>query len=255
VIGTYPQGVSALELSDRLRMDSVRVGDAIQELRDGGAIIGIGGLWFLPGDFADRMVEWLEALKEAHRERPKEVMLDAQSVFGLTGKPLERALDIMERRGSVRRSKTRVAHRDFRPELSPKQVMTIGKVVEACNHLSPRLTQIHRLSGDMGMPKQAVEKAVELGLQTGDLVEFSGRLTSREAVHNLLEKATKLLPRSFTVLDFKEITGLNRSDCVTYLDRWDELGFTVRDEDHRWFSDKVEESLGDRGLTDDDASD
>lgn len=256
VVASHPEGVEAQDVARQLRVEEVRVGDAIHALRVDGELIGVGGVWFTPANWAERVDQWLEALSQLHAHNPSAPLQPASRAIDLGGKPLARAVDLLERSGLVRRRGLEIALTGFRPQIAPKQRALIDRVAEMLAKVSPRFVPPHRVSAELGLPVQAVEKAIELGLDTGDFMLLGDRVVWARAETVLMMTAAMQLPDRFTLGEFRELTGLNRKDATIHLDHWDERGVTNRrEDDSRSFSEQFQQRLRDIRLAHDDAAD
>lgn len=256
VVASRPEGVEAADVAALLNDSELGVGDAIHELRLQNELIGVGGLWFTPATWAEQVDRWTKGLAELHNQEPATRLQPAGRAITLTGKPLARAVDWLEKAGIVRRRGLEVALTSFQPELAPKQRAMVDRVTEHLARVSPRFTPPHRVSAELGVPLQAVERAIDLGLETGDLSLLGDRLVSTRAETALMVTAAMHLPTRFDLTEFRGLTGLNRKDATLHLDNWDARGVTVRHaDDSRSFSEQFQQRLRDIRLAHHNAAD
>jgi DNA-binding Lrp family transcriptional regulator len=256
MIAGHPDGVTATEIAQKLQADPIAVGDCIQYLRESDEILGVGGVWFTPGNWSAWVDSWTKALAHAHKENPTAPLVPAAKIIGFTGKPLVRAVDALERSGLIRRRGTDIALAAFRPQLPAKQKVMVEKVVEHIGAASPRFLPPHRISAELGVPLQAIERAIDLAMDAGELMALGDRFVATRAETALMVTACLQLPSPFTISDFRDLTMLTRKDATVHLDNWDERGVTWRGEDdRRKFSEEFQQRLRDIRLTHDDAAD
>jgi hypothetical protein len=252
-VAAHP-GTTASEVARRLSVSSVWVGDRIHALRTRGELVGVGGLWFMPGILEAAVGGWIDDLWARHRSAPREVWVHAASVIPWAGKPLDRAVDLLETRGLIRRSRLLVAASGFRPELGAKRQALVDQVAEAVAAASPRFTHPHKLSLELGAPEQAILQGLQLGLDSGVLMRLGVKTVERRTETALLLTSARYLPAPFTLADFMAATSLNRADASLRLDAWDALGHTDRTGDARTFSHQFQQALEDVRLANDDGT-
>ena len=116
--------------------------------------------------------------------------------------------------------------------------------------LEPLLTQeptkppvIHDLAKRLGLPPAAVDKLLDNLLKAGLIVRpVKNRVFLPSAVSALKQQAIALAATNndgqFTVIEFRDLTGIGRNLCIEMLEHFDNTGFCKRFDNYRIIQDK-----------------
>lgn len=116
-----------------------------------------------------------------------------------------------------------------------KQRKLLDRVIEAMDKFGLNYPGAKKLAEYMGMPPQAVDEMIRIGLELGELHETGGSLIySQQTVDRISsEMRDGKVPKQFTASDFKDAYQTSRKYAVPFLELLDRLEITDRDEDSR----------------------
>jgi selenocysteine-specific elongation factor len=89
------------------------------------------------------------------------------------------------------------------------------------------------LAAAIGVPVQAVDEMIRLGLETGALIRVDDGIYYPPAVLDSLREQLRAFGKPFTVAQFRDATGSSRKFALPLLQYFDETRFTRRMGDER----------------------
>ncbi len=131
----------------------------------------------------------------------------------------------------------------YAPSLSPAAQKFWEKLEPLLTDEPTKPPVIHDLAKRLGLPPTAVEKLLDNLLKAGLIVRpVKNRVFLPRAVSALKQQAIALAEKSvngqFTVIEFRDLTGIGRNLCIEMLEHFDNTGFCKRFDNHRIIQDK-----------------
>ncbi|MFI5386537.1 MAG: selenocysteine-specific translation elongation factor [Fimbriimonadales bacterium] len=240
VLGEHPNGVATEEICRTLGKSQQALGDAFQRLLEHKKARGFAGLWFSIDGFEQAWSKFITALRLLHEKNPTVANVPRERVIqtaGLTwgGKPLDRILAGMAQEGRLTVSGTNVRSPDFKVQFSPKQRQFLDRIVQALEAEKVNTPNPHRLSEIVAAPIQAVEEALRLGIQAGEVVSIGeGVYYTPIQIEALKKRVSELMgTKPFPAAALRDAIGTTRKYIIPLLEYFDLIRFTTRVGDNR----------------------
>lgn len=227
-------------ICERFRVSPPQLGDVLEMLRDSRAVMGFAGLWIATPDFRVASERLLAAIRTRHESHPTELgVIPAEAAEGAglpwSGKPLDRVITELESRGAVVKLDAIVRLAEFAPPLNARQRQLLDRVVAAIESEPISAPTAFEVAQMLGVPKQAVQEIVRLGVYAGELraanddLYFTPRQLQGIRDHLRREFST----RRFEAADAKTSLGVTRKHLLPILQLLDSEGLTVKSGDER----------------------
>lgn len=230
-------------ICESLHRSPQELGEAFEELRTTGAVLGFAGVWILPDHFMVAASKMVDALGRLHLRLPKvsyhpiaDVMAAARLPW--SGKPLDRALSLLQDEGLVVVSDAGLKLASFRLELTLRQRALLDRIVVEIEREPVEVPGTAEIARAIVVPFQAVDEMVKLGNEAGTLVHVAPGMAYLPT--QLAAMAAKLRSqfedKPFTTSEAKDALGTSRKYIVPILEQFDREKLTDRDsEDVRRF--------------------
>lgn len=233
-------GVLTDEICRRLGKTPQQLGDVFETLRAEGAIRSFAGLWFSAEAFEQAKARFLEALARLHAKNPtlsavprEKVLREAQLRWN--GKPLDRIISALGSEGAIRAEGTNVRAEGFKVSLTERQRALLNRVLEALRIAGVNVPSPLDIARSLGVPVQAIEEILKLGIQAGEIVRVGdGLFYPSEGVTEIKTKIKQIAGKAgFTASDFRDAVGSSRKYVIPLLEYLDSQRFTLRVGDKR----------------------
>jgi selenocysteine-specific elongation factor len=240
VLQGKPMGAPTDEICRLLGRTPQALGDVFERLQSTGQAKGFGGLWFATEAFELAATKFLETLKSLHDANPGQAMLPREKVLEAaqlkwTGKPLDRILAALTAEGRLRSSGTTVRHPEFSIALTSRQREFLDRVVAELGKAPVNTPPLADVAGVLGVPAQAVDEIVRLGVEAGELVRVAdGIFYTPDQLEALKVKVIALSGgKPFSAAQFRDAVGSTRRYAIPLLEYFDSIRFTTRTADMR----------------------
>lgn len=242
IVSNEPNGVTTERICRFTRKTPQELGDIFERLLAQSKILGFAGLWMSEASYEEGKARIVAALKELHEANPTEAdtapSLAAKAAeLKWDGKPLDRLVTKLASEGVIAVSPRGISLKDFTLELTPRQKALMDRVIESieADPISP--PNPHTIAQTLGIPRQAIEEILRLGLRSGAVVQVSDVVfytpKQIESLKQELIAATNGQP--FTSNELRDTLKTTRKYVLPLLDYFDEIGFTVKRGTHRVF--------------------
>jgi len=213
-------------------------------------LLGSGDILLLNGGEKGRYVSrklWdqvqtqlLAMVEQFHRQNPHLAgiglaELASQLKLSLEDPVFTGAVDALIAAGKLQRGGKEVALPGFAPELGAEQKRDFAALkayLRQSGFAAPKLEELYQQFGG----RQRVDPLLAYGKSTGELAVLANGLVY---LRELLDRMQDLIRKhcqehgSIRVAEFRDLIGTSRKYAVAILEYFDEIGFTVRDEDER----------------------
>ena len=240
IVSKEPNGVTTERICRFTRKTPQELGDIFERLLAQTKLLGFAGLWMSQQNYEEGKGRIVAALKELHEANPTEAdisPLRAAKAAELKwdGKPLERIITKLAAEGVIGVSLRGISLKDFTLELTPRQTSLMERVIEVIEAEAVSPPNPHTIAQTLGIPRQAVEEILRLGLRSGAVLQVSDVVfytpLQIENLKKQLIAATNNQP--FTSNDLRDTLKTTRKYVLPLLDYFDEIGFTVKRGTHR----------------------
>ncbi len=242
-----PDGADTPAVCEAVGRTPQALGDEFEALLREGALLGFAGRWFSLDTFAAARARFLAALKELHESDSRKLVWPREAVVARAGlkwqgKPLDRIVAWLAEEGSLRSSGTSVGLAGFQVELPARQRALLDRVKADLAAKTPNVPGPAEIAREFGVPVQAVEEIVRVGIDAGELVRLAPDLVyPPEALEVLVESARRVLTGAgFSASEFREAVGTTRKYAIPLLEWLDARGVTLRQGDSRVFRERIE---------------
>lgn len=239
-VGGNPNGAPTEEVCRVVGKSQQALGDAFERLLKAGKLRGFAGLWYTSSEFGEAWVRFADALRALHEKNPTAASIPRERVLqqaGLawSGKPLDRILAAMAQDRKVTVSGTAVRLPDFRVQLSPKQRQFLDRVLEVLSKQPVNTPNPHQISEQLHTPIPAVEEALRLGVQAGEVVSLGeGVFYTPSQIAELKRRTIEISNgRPFSAAQLRDALGATRKYVIPLLEYFDSIRFTTRIGDNR----------------------
>ncbi len=235
---SYPNGVTSEAICRILGRTNQQIGGIFETLKDEGVLLGFAGTWFTPSSFEVAATKLLDALLLCHAEQtnrsgvPRERAV-AKAGLPWAGKPLDRIVAHLAAEGRLRMAGTEIAHPDFIVRLNPRQEELLRRVEEELERQGFSVPTPRDLGPILGIPSQAVDQILEIGLHSHRLVRLTPEIFYTVWQMEKLKSEARRFNRPFTAGEFRDHLSASRKYVIPILERWDAERFTTRQGDAR----------------------
>ncbi len=215
-----------------------QLGPVFEQMLDERLVLGFGGLWLTPDDF-DRGVALLHnALDRLHVEAPTKAGIGrdrAITAAGLRwgGKALDRIISALVSTELLKSAGNEIAHPAFFVQLNARQEELIQRLEEQLTLAGYTVPTPRELTQKLGVPPQAVDQILEVGVQAGRVVRIAPDIFYLPAQIEAMKAVVKDFGRPFTAAEFRDAVETSRKYTIPLLELWDAQRFTVRQGDTR----------------------
>lgn len=228
-------GLSTAEIARRMGMEERGLAEEFERLKGSGELLGFAGYWMTPdveGVCRERMREALEQLHVRFAERsllPREEAV-REAGAGWAGKVLDRLITYWVEAGFLRSRGTLVALTTHQPELKGKQRALLDRVSAVLSERFPNVPGGRELADLLGVPPQAVDQILQVGIDAGELVWLAEGIVYVLADFEGLVKGLRetYVGRTFSASEFRDDFGTSRKYAIPLLEYLDGRGVTVR---------------------------
>lgn len=236
LVAKSPQGMPTEELCRLLGKTPQAIGDTLERLKAGGELIGFAGLWLTPSCLNACTDTLLSALMRVHERAPTRSTVPREAVLAEArlewkGKPLDRILTTLGAEGTLRVQGTEVAHPDFVVRLNARQEELLTRVEQALASAGVNVPGEAELAAILGVPPQAVEDIVRVGLSAGRLVRIADGIVYGVPQLEAIKAVVRELAadgKSFTAGDFRDRVQTSRKYAIPLLEYFDSIRLTAR---------------------------
>lgn len=233
-------GVTTDEICRQMGKSPTALGSVFERMLRGGKVLGFAGLWFSEAGFEQAWTSFEKALDQMHAKNPAASAIPRERVLSAakltwSGKPLDRILSAMSEQRRILLQGTSVRLPSFQVQLSPKQRSFLDRILVELRKESVNTANPHQLAAILHVPMQAVEEALRLGTQTGEIVRIDDVVYyATEQVASIKERLRETMrSRSFPAAEARDALGTSRKYIIPLLEYFDGTRFTARVGDKR----------------------
>lgn len=142
--------------------------------------------------------------------------------------------------GRIKRTGTLLHLPDHQTSLSKEELQFLEKIrpilLEA-GKVPPRTRELEDMTG---IPLKALDRLLRLNSKAGTLIKVAeNRYYLPETIMDLADHVEQLInsngdDEGFSVIEFRDTTGIGRNLCIEVLEYFDKIGFTRRDDNKRF---------------------
>jgi selenocysteine-specific elongation factor len=232
-IASHPLGADTAAICEAVGQSPQALGDAFERLKAEGKAYSFAGRWLAREAYSPVAESVRAALERIHGRNPSSSAIpraDALSASGLgwSAKAFERLIAKMADDGLLVANPNGLRHPEFVFSLTPRQVELLDKVVAEMRRHGAIAAEPAQLAAAVGAPPQAIAEILRLGREAGRVVVLDGVFHyAKETLDELACTVRKLAP-SFTVSQFRDLTGSTRKFALPLLQYLDEAKVTRR---------------------------
>ncbi len=224
----------------QLKLTPQELGTDFEALKAEEKLIGFAGMWITPAAFAVGKVRFLEALGQMQSEGPTVPGFPPESVateakLHWNGKPLDRIVAKLIADKEIEQTPTGIRSSDVVLQLSERQAALLARVIELLESEPVNTPTPFSIAQGMGLPRQAIDEIVRLGIMSKQLVQLDEAVLYTPAqiknLKALVAEMTKGEP--FAMTDLRDQLGTTRKYLVPILDYFDQIGFTLGNSSER----------------------
>lgn len=231
-------GVTAAELATHFSCAPNKLTPYLTELERQGQLIGFSGVWFTVESLTKAKEKFETTLKEMHSQKPERTTFEVERVLKRAGfswgkYPSELILKHFEEGSFFKLENEKIRLTGASNGLTAKQEALLQRVAEALDSHGINVPESKTLAQELGMPIQALEAALDLGLQEGKFVQVAAQIVyTQQAIEKFKQEIKKLDSGEGLEIGFiRDSLGTSRKYIIPLLEYFDEVGFTERDED------------------------
>jgi selenocysteine-specific elongation factor len=235
ILGDAVNGLSTEEICRRLGETPQTLGDTFESLKGNGKVLGFAGLWFSAAGYEEAKGRFLDALRDVHEKFPTQALVPRERAvsragLGWEGKSLDRIVADLASQGLLVAGGTNIRRADFRPQLPPRQRQFLDRVLEEIRGEEINVPSPHDIAKRLGIPHQAVEEIVNLGVQAGELVFLAENVYYTPAQLETLARKVRAASggKPFAAGTMREALGTSRKYMIPLLEHFDAIRVTVR---------------------------
>ena len=232
MVSDDPNGVTTERICRFTKKTPQELGDVFEHLLDSGTLLGFAGVWMTPSGFETGKARMVEALRELHAAMPTEAAISPKVVIKAAelkwdGKPLDRILSKLVTDNTIDQFPNGISLKEFILELTPRQRALINRVVELIEKEVIDTPSPQLIAQELGIPRQAVEEILRLGIRSGELIQVSDVVFYTPKQIDLL-KAQIASNAPFTSNHLRDVLQTTRKYILPLLDYLDAIGFTEK---------------------------
>lgn len=240
VVGDEPAGKGTAAICKTLGKTAQELGNVFEGLKRDGRLLGFAGQWISPRGFDEGTRRFLAALDDLHAKAPQTPSHPAAKVVGIaklswSGKPLDRILESLANKGRIVLRDEEVRNPRFKVHLGTRQRTFLDRVIAELEKAGVNTPNAHELGKRLPAPPQAIQEALQLGEDVGEIVTLSdGVLYTERQLGEFKERIRQgSAGRPFSLGTMRDALGTSRRYAVALLEHFDEIGFTERRGDDR----------------------
>ena len=202
--------------------------------------------------YADAILAYLEKFHAANSNQQgiSEPALSRDVRFEGSHRLFQGILHELVKQGRVKRTGTLLHLPDHQTSLSPEEQQFLNKVrpiLLQAGNIPPRTRELVDMTG---IPLKPLDKLLSLMNKAGTLIKVAeNRYYLPETIMELAEFTEKLVAANaddegFSVIQFRDATGIGRNLCIELLEYFDKIGFTRRDGNSRFLRTDKENIFG-----------
>lgn len=159
-------------------------------------------------------------------------------------------LQVLLQDGRIKRTGTLLHLPTHQTSLTPEEKQFLEKVrpiLQQAGYVPPRTRELVDMTG---IPLKALDRLLKLTSKAGTLIKVAeNRYYLPETIMELAEFTEKLVNNNaddegFSVIQFRDATGIGRNLCIEILEYFDKVGFTRRDDNRRFLRTEKENIFG-----------
>jgi len=159
-------------------------------------------------------------------------------------------LHALVQEGRIKRTGTLLHLPAHQTSLTAEEQQFLEKVrpiLLQAGNVPPRTRELVDMTG---IPLQALDRLLRLTSKAGTLIKVAeNRYYLPETIMTLAEFAEKLVSNTaddggFSVIEFRDATGIGRNLCIEILEYFDKVGYTRRDDNKRYLRTEKENIFG-----------
>ncbi len=242
LVGDRPEGLPTEEICRMLGSTPQKLGDVFEDLRTSGKLIGFAGLWLSPQGAKGAMQRFLTSLGGAHQSQPKvpyhaKERIVAHAGLNWAGKPLDRLVAALQQLGKVETNGGLVKLVGFRMSLTDRQRQFLDRVVTELESELVNTPNAHQLAQRLGVPIQATEEILKLGLEAGELVRLDeGVWYTPGQLKRLIDRVREVADgKPFAAAQVRDALATSRKYVIPLLEMLDRTQTTIRTGETRIF--------------------
>jgi len=240
IFGDHPNGVTTAQICRIVRKTPQDLGSIFEALIESHRAVGFAGLWLTIPNLelaVDRFLLTLGALQEEEPTRggfPPEQVAKASELDWI-GKPLDRIVARLVTDGKIETGPSGIRALNVTLQLTPRQRALLDRVIAELETEPVNTPTPNSIAKSMGVPIQAVDEILRLGVQAGEAVRIDEGVfyTPRQLEAIKLRVATETNGEPFSMTDLRDKLQTTRKYIAPLLDYFDSVGLTEGDRESR----------------------
>lgn len=234
------RGRSVPEVAQQAGLSHSAAAEALQRLASEGQAINLSGAWIASHQLTAAGEAIVVALQRMHAAAPSQSSHPRDRVLkaaGLDwkGASLDRSLALLSQAGKVEVLGANLRLPGYRVQMNPHQRQLLDRVEGALSASVASPPSPSEIALAERLPLQAVEAAIKLGLEAGEIVRIDKDMyLTREALRKIQDSIVAAFEdRSFAAAEFRDLLGTSRKFAIPWLEYLDRIRFTLRVGDKR----------------------
>lgn len=241
VVGEAKWGISTEDICRQLGRTKQALGPVFEQMLRSDRIMGFAGIWFNHENLSAATDEILNHVAKLHERNPTKASISRDealppSMRTLAGKPFDRFLQHLASTGRVAIMGHGIRHPDYKVKLSEKQAALLERVVSHLESTGISAPSVLEVAGALGVPSQAIEEILRLGVEVGQIAKVSADLHYSERYLRALaeDMGKRFGVRGFSAAEFRDAYQTSRKYVIPLLEYFDVEGITIRTGDLRY---------------------
>lgn len=238
LVGKAPDGLATEEACRALGRTAQDLGDVFERLKVEGGLLGYAGLWFAPETFEAAVGRLHAALLALHEAAPTKSTVPRDRALERArlpwrGKPLERIVAALAAEGRLRVVGNEFGHPEHSARLNARQRELLDRVEAELEREKINVPGGREVAQALGVPVQAVEEILRVGLDCGELVRVGEGIVFTRGQIEALAAEARAFGRPFSAAEFRDRLGTTRKYAIPVLEYFDAIRITDRVGDNR----------------------
>ena len=240
MVSKDPNGVTTERICRFTRKTPQELGGVFERLLAQSKLLGFAGLWMSDASYEEGKNRIVAALTELHAANPTEADISPARAAKAAelkwdGKPLDRIITKLGTDGAIAVGPRGISLQNFTLELTPRQRALLDRVIEAIELDLIGTPSPHAIAQSLGIPRQAVEEILRLGLRSGEILQIADVVFyTPKQVEELKSQVARIADgKPFTSTDLRDSLKTTRKYILPLLDYFDAIGFTIKRGTHR----------------------
>ncbi|MBA3726440.1 MAG: selenocysteine-specific translation elongation factor [Armatimonadetes bacterium] len=234
----WPTGAETETICEALGQSPQALGVAFESLKQDGKALGFAGRWL----DADQYKEFVERIRAAtmtlHGQNPQAAAVSKNRVVAESGiewqpKAFDRLTAKMAEDGQIELHRGDLRHPNYKISLNEKQAALLDRTLSVMKLHGAVAPSMQDLALEVCAPPQAVSEMIRLGVETKQIIKVEENLFYPVETLDELKRKLRSLPKTFTVAEFRDVTGSSRKYALPILQYFDETKITKRIGDER----------------------